>query len=438
MSRLGRRLHEYNASVDLTFTQFTATGRAGLVSSYLALVCDAVRDLPMDRLGIEAKILRAEDADPAHPAVSAHLCHRYGFRGVGLAGSTPPVIDQIEAGAVIEFVARHFTRDNAALALTGRPPDDLRLDLPAGNRTPLPPNPVCDLPLPGWFAMDGPATGLSLIVDADEPESREATLAVLRIATERAIEELRHRNGWIYHVDFELVRTPDHSVVVFHADPPAEHAEDVRRGLMDILRGLRDTGPTDAELADDLAEMRERFADPRVAEPATSFAASAHLLDAPVQTVSDRLALRETVSAEDCRQVLRQLESTLIVGMPPDVEPSDKTLHAEPEFSTTALAGRTFRRRLFAGLVGGPPRGSHLTVGTDGLTLMMPGGPRTIRWDGLVGAGRNEEFGATILVGSDCQSIPMAARWFHHGRDAMRLVDSRIPADLRFTDRATT
>ncbi|MDP9445359.1 MAG: hypothetical protein M3P83_13775, partial [Actinomycetota bacterium] len=242
MSTLGRRRHEYNATVDLTFTAFTATGREAAVVSYLADVCTALAALPMDRLRTEAKVLTAEAGQVVHPAVGELLRQRFGPQGVGLAGVQSPALEQLQADEVVAFAARHLTRGNAALALTGPPPDSLRLALPSGSRIEPPVDTPLDLPLPMWCPLGGPAVAVSLLVPTGDSAQYEAAAATLRIALDRAMDELRHRHGWCYDVDLSLEPTGAHSVACLYSDPPDEHAEDVRRGRSRSCRTCATTG----------------------------------------------------------------------------------------------------------------------------------------------------------------------------------------------------
>lgn len=321
--------------------------------------------------------------------------------------------------------------------MTGPPPDGLRLELPAGRRHPLPANPRLDLQLPAWFELGGPAVAVSFLVDALEPAAREAALTTLRIVLDRVMDQLRHRNGWLYETDFVLVSTPEDTVACLHADPPAAHADDVRGGLLQILRELRDSGPTDAELAEDLAAMREVLDDPRAAEAETSAAAAAYLLGRPWDQVDERLSRRASIGAAECRRVLERLEDTLIVGMPPDVVPADPRLHPEAEFSATTVPGRAFRRNRLRGRLTGLPRRAQLVVGDRGASLVLPDGPITVRWEDLVGAGTHPEHEVTTLVGVDGFSLSLSARWFSDGQEAMALIDAQIPTELRYTDHLT-
>jgi hypothetical protein len=197
MSAVERRRHHYhNASVSIGSTSFTATGPPEAVRDFMHDVCAALRELPTDRLEIERRILAAEAGGGRVGLLGWHLLLRYGLRGPGLAGADPPAVDQIGAAEARDWAARELVRSNAVLALSGPPPDGLRLDLPAGPR---PDRPVVE-PLPLRTAVwdRHPAdrgVGLSLLV----PDGPAAAMAA-SVLGRRLTEELRHRRGLAYDV----------------------------------------------------------------------------------------------------------------------------------------------------------------------------------------------------------------------------------------------
>jgi hypothetical protein len=163
MSALDRRHHFHNASVSIGSTSFTASGRPDAVRDFLHDVCAAIRELPTGRLEIERRILAAEG--PRVSMLGCHLLMRYGLRGPGLAGADPPAVDQIGAAEVRGWAARELVRSNAVLALSGPPPDGLRLELPDGPRPDRPtiePPPLVDAVWDWHPAKRG--LGLSLLV----------------------------------------------------------------------------------------------------------------------------------------------------------------------------------------------------------------------------------------------------------------------------------
>jgi len=430
MSTLGRRRYDHNASVDLTFTDFTVSGRPAVVVDHMAEVCAGLRALPMERLATEAKVLKAENSPAADPVALAHLRRRFGLRGLGIADVQPPALGHLTAAHVSAFAERFFTRQNAVLALTGPPPDGLRLELPEGTRQTPPANPPLPLPTPMWFELDDEGFGLSFDLDGEEPFAREAAQTGLRIALDRAQDELRQRHGWLYHVDFDIFHTEERCPVVFTADPPTAHADDVRKGLTAILRDLHSTGPTDTELAEDLAAVQDYLSHPDSPNGEVGAAASSLLLNRQAISAEERLRLRKDVTAPDCSAALKRLEDTLLVAMPPETKPSDPDLHPEPQCSSTRASGKPLRRTV-SGLIQ-TPRRTRFVVGDDGLSLETPDGPQTILWGDVVGVAEDSELELITVIGVDAVMIPFAARWFHDGKKAMAQIDAQVDARLRF------
>lgn len=435
MSTLGRVRHDHNASVDLTFTEFTATGPDHAVVAYLSAVCRGLSALPLERLDVEAKVLRAEGGSGCHPAVAEQLRVRFGLAGIGMAGVEPPAIEQITSEEVQRFAARLFVRENAVLALTGPPPPSLNLPLPSGTRAPLPRDAALDLPHPVWFSHGGPATTVSFLVNDNGPQGREAVLCVMRIALDRATDRLRHDKGWVYEVDFDLVVTSAGMLACLHADPPATHADDVRAGLLAVLRELRDEGPTSVELAEDLSAMRDHFADPRSAEDEVASWARGELVGEVVAPSEERLRLREQLTIEQCQSALNQLDDSLVVGMPPETTPADDSFHPEPEYSSFAVEGRVFRRRPLQGLLHGVPRGASLVVGDGGATLKVPEGDTTVLWEDLVGAARSPDGTMLTLFGADGMTLPVAEGWFRQGSEALELISAQLDPSSVYEER---
>jgi predicted Zn-dependent peptidase len=153
MRAVGRTTIEANASVDLTATEFTASGPPDRVAAFLRAVCLALADLPTEQLAVEADVLRAEGGTVAPPPVAVLLGELYGTAGAGLASAREPALRSLDAAAVREWARRHFVRGNAALWLSGPMPQGLELPsprgrLPRGRRStagpsPLPPGVRC-------------------------------------------------------------------------------------------------------------------------------------------------------------------------------------------------------------------------------------------------------------------------------------------------------
>src|SRR5687768_17095636 len=100
MRAVGRTAIESNASVDLTSTEFLASGSPDRVAAFLRAVCRALADLPTDQLAVEADVLRAEGGTVAAPPVALLLGELYGTTGAGLASAQEPALLSLDPAAV--------------------------------------------------------------------------------------------------------------------------------------------------------------------------------------------------------------------------------------------------------------------------------------------------------------------------------------------------
>ena len=424
MSRLGRRRHDHNASVSTAVTTFEAAGPPEAVAAFLADVCAALADLPVDRLETERKVVAVEAQGGAGPMEWDRLL-RYGLRGPGLAAADPPAPDALDAEAVRAWAARHFVRANAALALTGPPPPGLRLPLPDGPVPPRPPVPPLPLGGPVWSDHPGP---LGVTLSVRTPATEAASVAA-RVAQERLTDRLRHELGLVYdvHVDLAVDVSDGTGCLTVLADPPARSAVRVAEVLDEVLRGLAADGPTEAELAEDLAEWRAVDEDPRIALEAATAAAMEHLHGDPDWDPAKHRAEREAVGAGDVRAALADYPATAILSVPEGVEPALPGFSRYPEHLDTPVTGRTFPRRL----LGPVPRGAHLVVGDEGVSLVLRDGAATVRWDDVIGYGEGPDQLRTLYGGDGCM-IDLHPAFFRSGQDAVALVEARVPADVRF------
>src|SRR4051812_12811744 len=226
MRALGRTTLECNASVDLTTTEFIATGPAEQVVGFLRSVCRALADLPTDALAVEADVLRAEGGNATPPAVGRLLGEFYGLEGVGLASVREPAIASLTAADVRNWAASRFTRQNAALWLVGPAVEGIALPLADGAPPGRPAQYRVGVRTPAWqeVPVDGRVT-----LGAEVPV-RPGMAAAVEILRLRVEEELRHRRGVAYAVEgdrvpvdattrFAVVTTdvrPDHEDLAAH------------------------------------------------------------------------------------------------------------------------------------------------------------------------------------------------------------------------------
>lgn len=448
MGSLGRSHLDCNASVDLTYTEFTATGRPDAVAGFLTRVCAALRDLPTDRLAAEAGVLEAEGGGACHPLAAYLMSRRYGARDLGLAGLREPATRAITAEAVRAWAATHFVRGNAVAWFSGPVPDGVHLTLLEGPaRPPLgPPPPRVPLPYPAWVEHpfeDGVALAFEVdagavravhppAADWDEAQFVVVSGALGRLLVHRLEDDLRHARGLSYEVDHHAVRAGDGVVhATLYADPRPRDAAVAAGRLVDALRSIADAGPAADDLDFDLEGLREYLDDPRAVLGGLDDAASRLLNGLPPQSGDELLAARERVTAADVAALARAALPTLLLGVPEGVDPAVSGLTEETDDWQAPVTGREHGRRFRSDA----PRGSSLICGPDGVTLRLPDSRLTVRWDDVVGLGRHPD-GYYRLARSDGQAIPLDARDWKDGDQVIATTLARVPRELHYEEQA--
>jgi hypothetical protein len=422
MGALPRSHLDRNASVHLSWTEFTACGRPQAVVDFLAGVCRAIGDLPLDRLGVERGVLEAEAGELGHPTMCALLGLRYGARGMGLAGYGSPAADRLDAAVLGEHLRRHFVRGNAALWLTGPPPEGLRLPLPDGRPRPRDPEIRRRLPLPCWRPDDVPGVGLSF-----EGGWGEEYWSAARILTDRLTDDARHTSGMSYEVD-SLALAVDQEVCHYTvwADARPGREREVAERLWTGFRALGESGPTGDELGHQVAGMREYVADPRSAEEEVATAAREHLVGRTPTTMQASVARLAAVGLGDVASALHVALDTAIVVVPEAVALDLPDLPLGPECTAGEVTGPVFRRRFRSDA----PRGATLTVGDDGVTLRDGDERHTVHWSSCVGVGIDDDL--RVLIGAEGCTVPVIRRDWRDGHHAIDSVDRHAPPHLRF------
>ena len=424
MSTVGRTPLDCNASVELTTTEFTATGRPERVVKFLRGVCEALRDLPVHRLTIEADVLRTENGAVVSPAVGALLAERYGGRGAGLAGYREPAMNALTGQDVQQWATTRFVRGAAALWLSGPPPEGLSLPLPDGSAPPRPAQPVRALATPAL--VEHPLDG-AVAVGA-EVGRLPGLHATCRILSDRVEDDLRHRRGISYTVSPEhLVIERDRRFVAVNADCREGQEALAARALWHGLVRMAEQGPTEAELEHDREGLVEYLSDPRAAIGEVQAAAVAQVTGVPHRTGDELLAEAQSLTAQQVRDVAQAFRADALLAVPVDIDVSLPELTAVPRWSSEAVSGRVFRRRP---LRSGAPRGARLIVGDEGVSVDLGDGELlTVRYAqalALLEVGPEE----WTLVGDDGITVPLAPADWRDGKHALDLVRAAVPAEL--------
>jgi hypothetical protein len=427
MRAVGRTTIDVNASVDLSATEFIASGPPDRVAAFLAAVCAALADLPTDDLAVEAAVLRAEGGTVLAPAVALLLGELYGTRGAGLAAAREPALRAIGAEDVRNWTRRFFTRGNAALWLTGPVPEGLRLPLRDGPAPDRAPQPRLAPATPAWGSVPIDQR-VTLGAEVAPHPALNATLGLLRA---RAEEELRHRRGTAYSVEAEKIGIDASTrVAVVTTDVRPGQEAFAAQVLWRELHRLADVGPAPAELEHERAEVEMHVDDPRAhleQARATAFAAVTGIAAATAAELR-RDAAGLTVDA--VRQVAGALRGAALVLVPEETELQVPGLGRLPQWSAGIVTGRVFPRRRLRGV----PKEARLLVGDEGASLVLGEDRRiTVRWSDAVGLVRQGP-GEWQLVGSDGFTLPLSEDDWRDGAEAVALARAAVPQELQVVD----
>ncbi|WP_460663145.1 peptidase M16 family protein [Kribbella swartbergensis] len=426
---------EMNAEVDLMTTTFVASGSAARVGEFLEQLCRALAEPPVERLALEAGVLAAEDGHAAHPVVAQLLYVRYGAQGPGLAWLEGPGYDGLTPEHVTTFARTWFVPSNAVLQVTGPMPEGLRLGLPGGSA----PTRV----LPVGRSFDGPtvvgggmpAAGVLLTVPPDDAV-RLSTLTI-DVLRHRVEEQCRHVGGHSYDVGADLVAGPGGSSDwVVYAEAREGSEEAVARAFVEALIDLTANGPTEAELAYQIARCQERL-DADEPELRRAFGNTmGRMFGEPELEPVDRERLAGLQPAE-----IAAVLKDALPGAVGYVYEDATQVWEEFGFRRGSLcpvipevpAGRTFKPPLTARAFVKEAR-SMLWVRTDeALVLRDEDGVHEIRWDKIAGVMRSTD-GPTVVLGLNGCAIPVDDDMFRGAATLLAELTDRVPPELWFDE----
>lgn len=145
-----------NGMVDHLRTVFFAQGTREEVLGFLTAVTHSIQVLPLDRLEDEKRVLETEAATQAASAYETLFGLRFGASRHGLMNYAELGLRAASAESVVQWAAERFTRENAALWMSGPPPEELELNLNLSAGRPLPPpdpEPLPQLRLPAQASL---------------------------------------------------------------------------------------------------------------------------------------------------------------------------------------------------------------------------------------------------------------------------------------------
>lgn len=428
--KLGSRVHPSNGFVDNIRTVFHASGSETELVEFLHGIVGAVGDLPLDRLTDESRILRTE-AMRRSPSLWDQLAwYRYGAVGHGALGLPEHGLNGLAPAVVIAWARDWFTRDNAALWIAGPIPAALHLNLPEGERKPIPPAvPIADLPLPAASASRIPGIALGLLT----PRTFDATIAG-QVLTKRLEARLRYDLGRSYEVSIAYQPLDaNEALSSIFASCLEEDADKVRSEFLATIDQLAASGPTDDELAENRAAYDRAMADPDAGYGHLDRAVHSELTGHPYATESELRAEMLAATPDSVRAALRAaIDGAILLG-PVGGAPVGQSAvewHEYPVWSSTSVEGehleRSNRRYPWS------KRTEQLIVGRDGVTWVdHNAGKRfvTVRYADLVGM-VVETDGGRLLFGRDGFRVRVHPADWEHGVQAIASIESAVPEQL--------
>jgi predicted Zn-dependent peptidase len=415
LHRLGLTDLHYNGATANTYTLFHVTGSEQEVVAHLNAVCASLRDLPLDRLETEKEILRTEAAGRGQGANSQMPLWRYGAQGYGLSSYRELGTWNLTADQVRHWAATRFTRDNAVLWITSdRVPEGLDLTLPAGTRIPAPAA-TSALPVtPAYIhGDDGHVVFTSVL-------RRTTAASVFADVLGRALfQDLRQEGGYSYTAEADYSpRDAEFATLTAYADALPQKQDAVVGGFVDTLARLRAGRIEQAELDAVRGKILKMYDVPDLGAAALPSYALSLLLGHRILSPDQHRAELAAVTVDDLREVAREAWDSGLLQVPGrGADWAGFTL--APQYSAHAVTGSRH-----ASL---EDERVTLVIGAEGVSLLTPGGPVTVRYDAVAAMSVRPD-GARSLTGHDgfCVSVePTLYRGV--GPDRIAAIDAAVP-----------
>jgi hypothetical protein len=417
LAPLGQPTFSWNGMTSAERTTFYCQGTADQAAWFLDEVAANIRQLPMTRLEVERRLLRAEAGHRASGLVGLHDLWRWGTQGHGVGAYDEFGLAHLTPERVNLWAVRFLTAENSCLWTTGTPP--ATLELPRGEFRPAPTaSNWRATTLPGVFNADVTTVSFSA-------ELREGQWAgiVAELLEQRLMSRLRYTDGLTYGVNTDVVSV---AVVgrrlVVSIDGLPDTLDGVARGASEVVATLAQDGPT----AEELQAFVDRF-DQAMSGPTAVIGDLARLADNTLdgRPMRSRQWLRDELEAltpELVRDSVAEMRATMLWCVPPGM--SVPGVPAAQESSAHRVRGLRFT----------PPAGqlqnTYVDVSDEGISVVderVGGLAATIVWSQCTAALGYDD-GSRVLFGRDGFNIRLhPERWSRY--DELRVyVDRHLPA----------
>ncbi|MEH0576367.1 MULTISPECIES: insulinase family protein [Streptomyces] len=416
LHRLGLSDLHYNGATANAYTLFHVTGSEEEVVTYLNSVCAGLRDLPMERLETEKEILRTEAAGRGGGPQHQMPLWRYGAQSYGLTSYNELGTWSLTPDQVRHWAQTRFTRDNAVLWITSdHVPEGLDLTLPEGARFPAPAATSALPTTPAYISGDDGHVVLTSVL------RRSTAASVFADVLGRALfQDLRQEGGYSYSAEADYSpRDADFATLTAYADSLPQKQDAVVGGFVDTLARLRAGRIEQTELDSARTKLLKVYDTPDLGAAALPSYALSLLLGHRILTPEQHRAELNAVTLEDLREVAREAWDGALLQVPGrGVDWAGFTL--APQFSTTSVTG-TRHQSLEDEQV-------TLVIGAEGVSLLTPRGPITVRYDACSAMGARPD-GARTLTGHDGFSVTVEPTLYRGVTpDRIAALDAAVPA----------
>jgi zinc protease len=406
-----------NGSVGLTQTDLYIRGEPREIAHFAHAICAALRQLPLERLEAESRVLRTEGRSRGGNAYTSMLANRFGADGYGLAGYPEFGLIGTKTNELQSWAYQWFNASNVAMWATRPLPNDLDVSLPAGERFPPPAPQPLPWPLPGMFNDDGNIVGVSFLVARND-----ASMLAVRLLERRMHDRLRVADGHSYTVQaLGESWTADHTHGAFIADTLADHAAAVRDGMLGELARLTTEAPPAAELDAIVAEFERGWSDRDAAAGLASSSATNELIGRPQRGTDEAIAALREIAPDAVSMAADDMFQSAIALLPTGIGMRDQRFIPIPPGSPSAVHGTEYHRLVrldddaaLHALILGAAGISY--VGSHGLQVTVPGGDVVAvqRWTD----------GARSIWGRDGLRIFVHPGEWVNGQAAVAFIDS--------------
>jgi len=428
LSSIDDPMRRNNGFVSPQTTGFLTIGTADEVCAFINQICRNLSDLSGDRLEVEKQVLEAESSSRSFDPRRDLLCERFGARGFGLLDMQELGLRGATIDSLHEWSRRVFTKGNAVLWMSGEPPTGLKLDLPDGERQPIPALDTVLVDFPCWTAekSDRGIVSASLI-----PRNSAATV-LCHITDKRLNAGLREEHAVSYNpfVSYEpLDAEVAHFCMLAESDP--SRRRELAEAFEVVVEGLAQIDEEEIESAK--AEILEHMVGTLAPQPGDEAlmdvqgAANDWIHGRDNGTLRQQAAELRDVTLGDVQESVRHLQESMVVALPSAaiVRPwvGRQTRNAEKPL----VEGAEIM------CVDAPIQRERLRYGSAGVSIRTSlQSHTTVLFNELQAALRHDD-GALFLVSADGTSIALEPALWRQGDEVLREISRHIP-DSKFVD----